>query len=68
MTAQVSKATENEQLDKQRLLLSINQQGEVLSIDCCSPNTSLFGFAPESLIGRPLAAFINVFSEVRHVW
>jgi hypothetical protein len=66
LSQQVTKASETEQVDKQRLLLSINQQGRVLSIDSHS-SESLYGFAPEDLIDRPLAAFINVFAEVSQI-
>jgi hypothetical protein len=45
-------------------VLSVNQQGTVLSIDSNTP-ASLFGFSPECLMGQPLAGFVNVFAEVR---
>lgn len=61
---QVHKCTEEERLDSQSIILTVDQRGTVLQTSPSPKN--LFGFDPQSeLIGRPLAAFINVFEEFR---
>lgn len=61
---QVVKATNEEHLDGQRVSFIVDQQGKVLSVSgTCA--TQLFGFDGNDLIGRPLAAFVNVFEEYR---
>lgn len=63
-THQVHKCTDEERLDSQSIVLTVDQRGTVLQTSPSPKN--LFGFDPQSeLIGRPLAAFINVFEEFR---
>lgn len=61
---QVNRATTEEQLDSQRVSLTVDQRGVVLAASA-SPK-SLFGFDPSAdLVGQPLAAFINMFEDFR---
>lgn len=47
-----------------RLILNINSRGTVLSVNNGAPK-ALFGFNPSDVIGRPIAAFVNVFGQWR---
>jgi hypothetical protein len=51
-------------LDQQRLELQLNHKGIVLSVNP-GASKSVFGFNPQDLVGRPLAAFVNLFSQWR---
>jgi hypothetical protein len=51
-------------LDQQRLKLQLNHKGIVLSVNP-GASKSVFGFNPQDLVGRPLAAFVNLFSQWR---
>jgi len=63
-TLQVNRATAEEQLDSERVSLTVDQRGVVLAAST-SPR-SLFGFDPPAdLVGQPLAAFVNMFEEFR---
>eukprot|EP00883_Tetradesmus_obliquus_P002715 jgi/Sobl393_1/12921/SZX78204.1 len=57
-------ASEAQLLDQQRLELQLNHRGVVLAVN---PGTSkaMFGFAPQELVGRRLAAFVNLFGQWR---
>lgn len=61
---QVLPASEAQLLDQQRLELQLNHRGVVLAVN---PGVSkaVFGFAPQELVGRPLAAFVNLFGQWR---
>lgn len=61
---QVTKVCHASHLDAQRLKLVVDQRGIVLAAPCASPR-ALFGFEPASVIGKPLAAFVNVFEAFR---
>ena len=61
---QVFKSSADAGLDQKRLLLRINSAGTVLSASAGAPK-ALFGFAPAAVVGRPLAAFVNVFGQWR---
>lgn len=56
----VSRASEAQRQDQQRLLLTLNHAGTVLSARDATPR-ALFGFSPGELVGRPLAAVVDVF-------
>lgn len=62
LTTQVLPATEAQLLDQQRLQLQLNHKGLVLSVNE-NASKAVFGFNPSELVGRPLAAFVNVFSQ-----
>eukprot|EP00775_Hariotina_reticulata_P009112 gene9112-9281_t len=57
-------ATEAQSLDQQRLELQLNHKGVVLSVNEHA-SKAIFGFEPACLLGRPLAAFINLFDAWR---
>jgi hypothetical protein len=61
---QVLPASEAQLLDQQRLKLQLNHKGIVLSVNP-GASKSVFGFHPQDLVGRPLAAFVNLFSQWR---
>lgn len=62
---QVTKASSQQLLEDQRVSLIVDQRGVVVSVAGASP-TVLFEFdAQKDLVGRPLAAFINLFEEFR---
>eukprot|EP00878_Enallax_costatus_P033546 GHUV01037053.1.p1 GENE.GHUV01037053.1~~GHUV01037053.1.p1 ORF type:complete len:119 (-),score=22.09 GHUV01037053.1:80-436(-) len=46
------------------MLLQVNQHGVVLSVNKCT-GQPVFGLEPSELVGRPLAAFVNVFAQWR---
>lgn len=62
---QVLPASDAQLLNQQRIEVQINHQGVVLELNQGS-NKDVFAFPPEELIGRPLASFINVFTQWRH--
>eukprot|EP00879_Flechtneria_rotunda_P013062 GHRR01013642.1.p1 GENE.GHRR01013642.1~~GHRR01013642.1.p1 ORF type:complete len:1083 (+),score=308.01 GHRR01013642.1:2122-5370(+) len=62
---QVMKASESARLDQQRLLLTVNHRGTVLDVNQGALR-SMYGFTPSDLIGRPLAAVVDVFGLWRH--
>eukprot|EP00877_Chromochloris_zofingiensis_P009836 jgi/Chrzof1/5105/Cz15g11180.t1 len=55
-------SSESERLSQKRLMLTLNEQGQVIAATNATP-TSLFGFSPHDVIGAPLSAFVNVFEE-----
>jgi hypothetical protein len=55
-------ASEGQLLDQQRLELQLNHKGIVLSVNP-GASKAVFGFNPQELVGRPLAAFVNLFSQ-----
>jgi hypothetical protein len=57
-------ASEGQLLDQQRLELQLNHKGIVLSVNP-GASKAVFGFNPQELVGRPLAAFVNLFSQWR---
>jgi hypothetical protein len=64
---QVMPASEVQMLDLQRVQLKLNHKGVVLSVNE-NASKSVFGFPPACLVGRPLATFINMFSEWRQMY
>lgn len=60
----MTKSSDAAQVAQKCMLLRINQHGTVLSVDAASPK-ALFGFSPTDLVGRPLAAFVDVFGSWR---
>jgi hypothetical protein len=63
-TLQVLPASEAQLLDQQRLELQLNHRGIVLAVNP-GASKAVFGFNPQDLVGRPLAAFVNLFSQWR---
>lgn len=59
---QVLKCSEQDLLDQRRMMLTINQHGNVVTVSASTPK-SLFGFSPSDVIGTPLSGFVNVFDE-----
>jgi hypothetical protein len=57
-------ASEGQLLDQQRLELQLNHKGIVLAVNP-GASKAVFGFNPQELVGRPLAAFVNLFSQWR---
>uniref|UniRef100_A0A383VUJ6 PAS domain-containing protein n=1 Tax=Tetradesmus obliquus TaxID=3088 RepID=A0A383VUJ6_TETOB len=62
---QVTKATEATRLDQRRLLLSVNHKGTILQVNAGAPK-ALYGFEPSELVGKPLAATVDIFGVWRH--
>lgn len=62
---QVSKATEEQRINQQRLLLSVNHKGIILATNA-DASKAVFGFdAAAMLPGQPLSACIDVFASWR---
>lgn len=57
-------ASEAQLLDQQRLELQLNHRGVVLAVNP-GASKAMFGFAPQELVGRRLAAFVNLFGQWR---
>lgn len=55
-------SSEADRLDRQRLVLGVGEGGVVVSVNPGAPK-SLFGFAPQALVGRKLSSFVNVFRD-----
>ncbi|WIA34679.1 hypothetical protein OEZ86_012993 [Tetradesmus obliquus] len=62
---QVAKASASDEQGQRRLLLSINHKGTILQVNKDTPK-ALYGFEPSQLLGRPLAAALDVFGHWRH--
>lgn len=62
MCRQVLPSSEEALLCQQRVLLVLNHRGVVLSVNGAA-SKGVFGFSPAALVGRPLAAFVNVFTQ-----
>eukprot|EP00775_Hariotina_reticulata_P013181 gene13181-13312_t len=62
--AKVTKATSADFVDSRRARLVVDQRGVVVAVPG-TLNRHLFGFDGKDLVGRPLAAFINLFEDFR---
>lgn len=56
------RSSESDLLDQRRLVLTLDHNGMVLSVNNAAPKT-LFGFSPLDAVGSSLSTFVNVFDE-----